>query len=67
MYGVVRLNTEDDYRDFYRTFEMTSFDKLKQMAALDTKTISVQAVNQEAALGPFLKLFKSVPGVLFNA
>ncbi|GMR53327.1 hypothetical protein PMAYCL1PPCAC_23522, partial [Pristionchus mayeri] len=59
-YRVVRIATDDDFREFYRTFEMTSLDlRLKQLAGMECKTVHVAGVNEEPPSGQLMKLFKS--------
>ncbi|GMT28262.1 hypothetical protein PFISCL1PPCAC_19559, partial [Pristionchus fissidentatus] len=61
-YRVVRIATDDDFREYYRTFEMTSLDlRLKQLALVDCKTVNVAGVNEEPPSGQLMKLFKSDP------
>ena len=58
---MVKLSNEDDYRNFYRTFEMTTMEpRVKQQVINNQRALSVGGVNQEASnSGQFMKLFKS--------
>ncbi|KAK6729147.1 hypothetical protein RB195_006284 [Necator americanus] len=57
----LKLSSADDFRDFYRTFEMTSLEnRVKAQIISDARALSLHGINQEgSSSGQFMKLFKS--------
>ncbi|KAK5965173.1 Polyphosphoinositide phosphatase [Trichostrongylus colubriformis] len=59
----LRLCSSDDFRDFYRTFEMTTLEnRVKAQIISDARALSLHGINQEeSSTGQFMKLWKSDP------
>ncbi|KIH47152.1 hypothetical protein ANCDUO_22792 [Ancylostoma duodenale] len=57
----LRLSCSDDFRDFYRTFEMSTLEnRVKAQIIADARALSLHGINQEgSSSGQFMKLFKS--------
>uniref|UniRef100_A0A158QLD0 SAC domain-containing protein n=1 Tax=Haemonchus placei TaxID=6290 RepID=A0A158QLD0_HAEPC len=57
----LRLYSSDDFRDFYRTFELTTLENRVKLIA-DARALSLYGINQEgSSSGQFMKLWKSEP------
>ncbi|XGW20591.1 hypothetical protein V3C99_003965 [Haemonchus contortus] len=59
----LRLCSSDDFRDFYRTFELTTLEnRVKAQLIADARALSLHGINQEgSSSGQFMKLWKSEP------
>ncbi|WKX90438.1 hypothetical protein Q1695_009356 [Nippostrongylus brasiliensis] len=56
----LRLSSIEDFRDFYRTFEMTTLEnRVKAQIISDSRALSLHGINQEgSSSGQFMKLWK---------
>ncbi|CAI4230221.1 unnamed protein product [Auanema sp. JU1783] len=58
---LIKLDACDDYRNHYRTFELTSIDvKIKNQILAEQRTVTVSGINQDVSTtGQFMKLWKT--------
>lgn len=57
----LRLSSADDFKDFYRTFEMTTLEnRVKAHIISESRALSLHGINQEgSSSSQFMKLWKS--------